>query len=372
MKANIKLYGVIGDWGMTAADIIAQLPADAKEIVVNIHSAGGSVGEALAIYHALRDHQAKVTTVVDGYAASSASFIMLAGDERLVHRNSIVFVHNPWTWAAGNADDLRKYAEDLDVHRDAILDIYHTRTGMAAEDISDMMDDEMYFRGVDAVDYGFATSIIDDEKSEKAVAALIKFDQVLAQITEGNVSRQKTRKEIEAEHGKVVADLADVQAKLAEIEALRVSEVEAVKAEMVQAIAERDEQIDIIKAERDELCGKIAEASAMQEELSRDFSDVCAKLSERNEQIESLKQKLENPAFADASLVDSQAAIVAQADAEADAAEAKASDSANVEEPMNELEAYEAMDAGEARRKFWADNRRKILSLMNKREKGEE
>ena len=60
----------------------------------------------------------------------------------------MVFVHNPWMLAEGNAAELRKAADSLDVHAEAIKDIYMQRTDMSADELQDMMDDDirmMYF-----------------------------------------------------------------------------------------------------------------------------------------------------------------------------------------------------------------------------------
>jgi hypothetical protein len=51
---------------------------------------------------------------IDGLAASIASVIAMAGDNIIMPNNSMMMIHNAWTYTAGNSNDLRKLADDLD------------------------------------------------------------------------------------------------------------------------------------------------------------------------------------------------------------------------------------------------------------------
>ncbi|PFA36786.1 Clp protease ClpP, partial [Bacillus cereus] len=61
---------------------------------------------------------------VDGVAASIASVIVLAGDRVVVPSNAFLMIHKPWTVGVGNANDLRKMAEDLDNIESGIMNVY--------------------------------------------------------------------------------------------------------------------------------------------------------------------------------------------------------------------------------------------------------
>jgi len=314
---TIKLYGPIGGYfGTTAADLLAQIPDDAETVYLRIHSPGGSVGDGLAMYNALRDHKARIVAIVDGYAASSASFVMLAGDEIRVHRSSMIFVHNPWTYAEGNSKDLRKVAEDLDKHGEAILDIYQQRTGKTRKELADMMDGETFFLGTEAVEKGFATMVIDDPEEEKAIAAMLKIERMAAKLGEQNtMSKQLTRKEIEANLDQVQADLAakdaaiaDLQSKANEIKAeydARIEEINAASdaaiAEKSEIIAAKDEIIGTLNAEIETAKADIeaakAEATAKAEELATAKADLEA----AQKALKTAEAKLANPAYRDAS-----------------------------------------------------------------------
>ena len=172
-SATITIYGDICSWawedfGEMSANILSkQLEAlgDVNEINVYINSYGGEVAEGLAIYNALRRHKAKVRTFCDGFACSIASVIFMAGDERIMNEASLLMIHNAWTWASGNAAELRKQAEDLDKITQASVEAYKAHSSLKEEDIKALMDAETWILPSEALEYGFATSV---EKTEKA------------------------------------------------------------------------------------------------------------------------------------------------------------------------------------------------------------
>ena len=138
---------------------------DVNEINVYINSYGGEVAEGLAIYNALRRHKAKVRTFCDGFACSIASVIFMAGDERIMNEASLLMIHNAWTWASGNAAELRKQAEDLDKITQASVEAYKAHSSLKEEEIKALMDAETWILPSEALEYGFATAV---EKTEKA------------------------------------------------------------------------------------------------------------------------------------------------------------------------------------------------------------
>lgn len=125
-----------------------------KEVDIYINSGGGSVFAGIAIYNILKRHPGKKTVHVDGLAASIASVIALAGDEVICPANAEIMIHKPWTAIAGNADDLRKTAEQLDVAQESIVAVYmqHVKDGVSEEEINQMVNDETWLTGAKAAE----------------------------------------------------------------------------------------------------------------------------------------------------------------------------------------------------------------------------
>jgi ATP-dependent Clp endopeptidase proteolytic subunit ClpP len=170
--STIAIRGDIGEWGITAADFIADLKSlgDADQITLSINSRGGEVEEALDIYDALKQHPAKITVRVTGLAASAASIIAMAGDQIIMPANTLMMVHNPWTIVAGDAADLRQAADNLDKATNSLIETYKARTGLDVESIKSLLNAETYMTAKEAVDLGFA-DVVEPLKT-KALAAL--------------------------------------------------------------------------------------------------------------------------------------------------------------------------------------------------------
>lgn len=189
----INILDTIGyDWwtdsGTTAQRINAALRSIGRnsDVIVNINSPGGDVFEGLAIYNLLREHKGHVTVRVLGVAASSASFIAMAADELQIARAGFFMIHNSWTIAGGNRNDLRDIADFLEQIDTTIADVYHVRSGIDADELSVQMDSETWIGGKKAVEMGFADGYLDsdvitnDIDNKHASNAVRKMDRLMA------------------------------------------------------------------------------------------------------------------------------------------------------------------------------------------------
>lgn len=141
---------------------------DVSVIDVYINSYGGEVAEGLAIYNALKRHKAKIRTHVDGFACSIASVIFMAGDERIMPSTSCLMIHNPWTFVAGNANELRKQADDLDTIGECSINAYMEYVNISKEELKVLLDQEKWLSPSEAYEKGFATSIEKEDDEEHA------------------------------------------------------------------------------------------------------------------------------------------------------------------------------------------------------------
>ena len=162
-----------------------------KALTVRINSYGGEVAEGLAIYNLLKSYAGEVTTICDGFACSAASVVFMAGAKRIMPRSSLLMIHNAWTWASGDADDLRKAADDLEKITQPSVDIYTSVSNLDADEIKSMMDAETWIDADEALDYGFATEI-----SEEAAMQSLE-DGILAKTVFKNKQLEKRIKELE-------------------------------------------------------------------------------------------------------------------------------------------------------------------------------
>lgn len=177
-EAEILIYGIVGgdsffSDGISAKDFqkqLKELPANTKHITLRLNSPGGSVFDGWSIYNLLKQHPAKVTTYVDGMAASIASIIALAGDKIIMGEGAEMMIHQAWTFVGGNKRDMENMATRLYSLDDSLIAAYMKKTKKSKEEIQAALEAETWFNAEDAVDFGLA-----DEKAEDtyAIAACI-------------------------------------------------------------------------------------------------------------------------------------------------------------------------------------------------------
>lgn len=178
---RVDIYEEIGggggwffDTGVTATDFVNDLAGIDGDIEVHINSPGGDVFDGLAIYNALAQRKGKVTTVVDGLAASAASFIAMAGQTRIVCPGAMMMIHDAAGLCMGNAADMIGMADLLSKVSDNIADIYARHSGNPAG-WRDAMQAETWYTADEAVAAGLAHKLA-QRPAEGALDAAAKFD----------------------------------------------------------------------------------------------------------------------------------------------------------------------------------------------------
>ncbi|GAA3963015.1 head maturation protease, ClpP-related [Gordonia caeni] len=173
--AEVFIYGAIHPWpweeiGEVGANgFVTKLSGlDVDDITVRIHSPGGDVYDALAITNALKAHPAYITVVVDGLAASAASFIAQAGDKIIIRPNAEMMIHDPSGGVRGNSAQLVEYSKWLDRAADNIAAIYADRAGGDPGDWRTAMRAETWYSAAEAVEAGLADETHSDPAAETA------------------------------------------------------------------------------------------------------------------------------------------------------------------------------------------------------------
>lgn len=167
---QLYLYGLVakpswwaGDDVISAEGVLGLLDQvdPGSELLVRINSEGGDVFEGVAIYNALARRGTRVEVRIDALAASIASVIAMAGDEIVIAGNAMLMIHQAWTWADGNADELEKIAATLREVDETILNTYEARVGSKAtrDQIAAWQAAETWMGPAEAVERGFADRV---------------------------------------------------------------------------------------------------------------------------------------------------------------------------------------------------------------------
>ena len=197
---------------------LARYP-NASEIEIFINSYGGEVFEGTAIYNQLKRHPAHKTVYIDGFACSIASVIAMAGDEIVMPRNTLMMIHNMWMGAVGNAAQLRKAADDLDVINNAGRQAYLQKAGdkLSEERLVEMMDAETWLTAQDCIELGLADRFADEDADlSKAAEILQKVNLTLEQQVQRNKAIAARVRELRAEPAPAAAEKAEAPTPVAE------------------------------------------------------------------------------------------------------------------------------------------------------------
>lgn len=133
--------------------------SDTDTIELHINSNGGSVKEGVAIYNQLKQKGCHKIGYVDGVAYSIAFVILQACDERIMGVGTSALIHNMWVEVAGNARELRKAADDLDVLMQSNRQIFMQRSSLEEQQLIEMMEKETFLTPDECLEYGLIDEI---------------------------------------------------------------------------------------------------------------------------------------------------------------------------------------------------------------------
>ncbi len=197
----VNVMGVIGwpEWagGVEATAVQKRLKEIGDgDVIVNINSPGGDFFEGQAIHNLLRMHAGQVEVRVVGIAASAASVIAMAGDKITMPKAAWMMIHNVWTIAMGDRHAFAAIVGDLEKFDQVSADLYAERSGHPFRQIVSMMDAETMLSGTEAVEKGFADSILaaDKVKAGAKQSATVSAQQLLKTAAQkGGLSRGQFR-----------------------------------------------------------------------------------------------------------------------------------------------------------------------------------
>ena len=162
---RVDVYDDIGAdpfWGggVSAADFASQLAGLKGTLDVHINSSGGNVFDGIAIGEAIRSHKGPVATYVDGIAASIASVIAQAGQERVMAPGSMMMIHEPFGFPGDvNPAESARFTASLEKNAENIAGIYAARAGGSPATWRAAMQDETWYTAEEAIAAGLADRV---------------------------------------------------------------------------------------------------------------------------------------------------------------------------------------------------------------------
>lgn len=159
---KVWVHGDISAWDIDATEIIAALQvANGKEVELRMLSGGGSVYQGLAMYNALKAHKGKVVGIVDGMAASIATYVLLACDSIRMPENAMLMIHNPAIGAWGGEKEINSALQQLQAATKTISEAYAEKSGQPLEEVLTAMEKETWFTAQAAKEWGLVDEVVE-------------------------------------------------------------------------------------------------------------------------------------------------------------------------------------------------------------------
>ena len=272
---ELFLNGTVG-YEITADRVRNFLASEnSKEITVVINSGGGLVTEGLEIYNTLRSSGRTITTVISGIAASMASIIFLAGDERIAMDGTLFMIHKPSSISWGDADDFRKEAELLDKMQGGFQDIYKDRTNIA--DVESEINEETWYTVAEMKEKGITNSerkitfkIVDEINNDISEVEdeeeMARIDDLKAELEEQKKINAKLAEE--AEEAKLIAEIA---------------ELKATNAAMNKEETIEEEKTETVEDDQKEIVEEVAQVAAQKKPEVIETKNTVAETTMKNE-----------------------------------------------------------------------------------------
>lgn len=164
------MYTFLGYENLTPDDLKQSLnDANGQDITLEINSPGGYIDAGSEMYTDLKKYSGNVTAQVVGKACSAASWVALAADKVEMSPTAQMMIHRVSGGVQGNVDDFASAMQSLDSMDQAYVDLYSKRTGLDKQEVYRMMCETTWMNAKQAVDKGFADSIMFENDQAPAV-----------------------------------------------------------------------------------------------------------------------------------------------------------------------------------------------------------
>ncbi|MBN8636541.1 MAG: ATP-dependent Clp protease proteolytic subunit [Anaerolineae bacterium] len=133
-----------------------------RPIQMYIHSPGGEVYSGLAIYDAMQELNAPVSTTAVGMTASFGTTLLISGahGQRFALPNATIHMHQPLGGMQGQVTDMMIAANEFQRLKNRLLDIFQHHTGQPRDVLERDMERDTYLDAAKAVEYGLVDAVV--------------------------------------------------------------------------------------------------------------------------------------------------------------------------------------------------------------------
>lgn len=130
-----------------------------KKIWLFIHSEGGDLHAGMSAMDHIANLGIEVRTVIDGFVASAATLMFLAGTKRYTMPNANLLIHQLSTEFWGKFQDLQDEMANSESLMNTIKSVYKKHTSIPSKQIKSLLKREMYLSAEKCIEYNIAHAV---------------------------------------------------------------------------------------------------------------------------------------------------------------------------------------------------------------------
>lgn len=264
-----------------------------EKVKIEINSPGGSVIAGLAMANMIKNSKAHVIAHVVGIAASMASVVACACDEIHMEEAAFLMIHNPWSEAEGDAEELKHAADILEGMEVAMRAFYRGKfPQMTDAELDQLMAEETWMTGAECKARGMVCELVPSDVRAAACVTRRHFKH----MPEAAAKFMEIHDAAAEPQGEAPTDpTASGQQQDAQTAAAPqgADDWEARYKGAMRKMSEKADEITALRAQLDGMTNTATEAKAVIERLEGEISAHKAQIEDLNSQLGACRGDLE-------------------------------------------------------------------------------
>ena len=156
----VELNKKVGELQSKSFSLANNLDIEPPGMHLYINSGGGSITSGISSMDTILRCKVPVHTYVDGFAASAATFLSIAGTKRYMSRNSYMLIHQLSSNFWGKYSEFQDEKQNLDLMMGTIKNVYKKYTKVPMKKINEILKHDLLWDAETCLTYGLIDEII--------------------------------------------------------------------------------------------------------------------------------------------------------------------------------------------------------------------
>jgi ATP-dependent protease ClpP protease subunit len=138
-----------------------------KPIVVHVHSPGGYIVEGLRLMSIFKESRAPICTLIEGNAASAATFLTVLAPYRVMTQQATTLLHEYSAFVWGKSQDVKGHVEMSERNFEFVKSMYLRRTRIGRAELEELLGHDLMLDAATCLDMGVVDRVIDPQVQQQ-------------------------------------------------------------------------------------------------------------------------------------------------------------------------------------------------------------